>query len=94
MNFVQVQVQAATVEPSREFSTTTMTARIPTDGILLYVSEASYQPVSFWLISGSRYGTDMLSVMQGETPLSCWIPARPLDGSEGPAMLDVFERYL
>lgn len=36
---------AMAVDPSRPPETTTLTARIETDGLLLYVSEASYQPV-------------------------------------------------
>ncbi|KAF9517820.1 hypothetical protein BS47DRAFT_1339039 [Hydnum rufescens UP504] len=53
-----------------------VTATIGTDGLLLYVSEASYQP--------------------GETPLSCWIPARRLDPEklDEPVMLDTFERLV
>jgi snurportin-1 len=52
---------------------------IETDGLLLYVSEASYQP--------------------GETPLSAWVPAKPLTTtSEEPSIkeppLDLFERLI
>lgn len=36
---------AMAVDSGRPPETTTLTARIETDGLLLYVSEASYQPV-------------------------------------------------
>lgn len=79
------------------------TASFVSDGMLLYVSQASYQPVgglgwpshTRWLIRG-------YCLLQGETPLACWIPAEPLPAQDQPvdaapagpvpSPLDVFQR--
>jgi hypothetical protein len=61
-------------------STTSVIAQVDSDGLLLYVSQASYE--------------------EGTSPLSCWIPSKPLTESPEPptgfegdgSLLDVFQR--
>ncbi|KAF8328459.1 uncharacterized protein EI90DRAFT_2926250 [Cantharellus anzutake] len=58
--------------PSTSWAGRALQTGIATDGLLLYVSEASYQ--------------------SGETPLSTWVPTKPLEGGlSNPVTLDLFE---
>jgi hypothetical protein len=78
-----------------------ITIDIRSDGILLYVSEASYQAVSvfFWYIHAK-----LKSIQQGDTPLSVWVPVAAMDKADGDlpngpmtppeCPLDLFERLL
>lgn len=69
------------VEPN---GLTTVPVHVTSDGLLLYVSHASYE--------------------EGISPLSCWIPIRPVTvpgeeeisntGRESNAPLDLFQRYV
>lgn len=58
-------------------SAMSVAAHVDSDGLLLYVSQASYE--------------------EGSSPLSCWIPNKPVterleSSSEGDGPLDVFQR--
>ena len=63
---------------------------IESDGMLLYVSEACYQSVSITLLDHLVH--HYIVSIQGQTPLSTWIPARsPDDGPSKCITLDGFE---